>query len=252
MRFLKVVSLLMLWGELFAQSRGVAVIAHRGEHLSHPENTLPAFQAALDAGADYFEVDVRTSADGRLVLMHDATVERTTNGKGRVAEMTFAQIRALRAGGAAVPEFEEALKLARGRGQVYVDCKQVSVEDLIGALERQEMLRQVVVYGGFEFLRQVQARRPGVRIMPEAGSLAGVRRIVDELKPPVIAFDARDWQAEIIAVARQSGAEIFVDRLGPADTVEAWQAAIEAGATGIQTDHPARLVEFLKSQGLRR
>src|SRR5271170_2091058 len=68
----------------------VMVIAHRGEHLKHPENTMPAFQAAIDAGADFFELDVRTTSDGRLVLMHDRTVDRTTNGTGAVREMTFA------------------------------------------------------------------------------------------------------------------------------------------------------------------
>jgi glycerophosphoryl diester phosphodiesterase len=58
----------------------IVVIAHRGEHRAHPENTLPAFQAAIDAGADFFELDVRTTSDGRLVLMHDARVDRTTKG----------------------------------------------------------------------------------------------------------------------------------------------------------------------------
>ena len=73
----------------------IAVISHRGEHLSHVENTLPAFQAAIDAGADFFELDVRTTSDGRLVLMHDGTVDRTTNGKGKVRELAFDQIRQL-------------------------------------------------------------------------------------------------------------------------------------------------------------
>src|SRR5271156_4618615 len=76
----------------------VVVIAHRGEHRAHPENTLPAFQAAIEAGADFFELDVRTTSDGRLILMHDAKVDRTTNGSGTVREMTFEQIRMLDAG----------------------------------------------------------------------------------------------------------------------------------------------------------
>ena len=61
-----------------AQQPGVAVISHRGEHLHHPENTLPAFRAALEAGADFIEVDVRTTSDGKLVVMHDGTVDRST------------------------------------------------------------------------------------------------------------------------------------------------------------------------------
>ena len=65
-----------------AQTRHVVAISHRGEHLHHPENTMPAFHEAIRLGADYFEVDVRTTADGKLILSHDATVNRCTNGQG--------------------------------------------------------------------------------------------------------------------------------------------------------------------------
>src|SRR5271169_2891014 len=75
-----------------AQSRQVVAIAHRGEHLHHPENTLPAYQEAIRVGADFIEVDVRTTADGRLVLCHDNTVNRTTDGTGEVSSLTFEQI----------------------------------------------------------------------------------------------------------------------------------------------------------------
>src|ERR1041385_755839 len=74
---------------LFAADPRVVVISHRGEHLHHPENTIEAFQGAIDAGADFFELDVRTSSDGKLVLMHDATVDRTSDGHGEIAQMTF-------------------------------------------------------------------------------------------------------------------------------------------------------------------
>src|SRR5262245_21939295 len=78
-----------------AQSRRVVAIAHRGEHLIHPENTIPAFEEAIRLGADFIEVDVRTTADGKLVLCHDNKVDRRTNGKGEVSKMTFEEIRTL-------------------------------------------------------------------------------------------------------------------------------------------------------------
>src|SRR5512142_3343083 len=71
-----------------AQSRKIVVISHRGEHLHHPENTLPAFQEAIRVGADFFELDVQTTADGKLVLSHDAKVDRRTNGQGEISKMT--------------------------------------------------------------------------------------------------------------------------------------------------------------------
>lgn len=91
--------------------------AHRGAMSTHPENTIPALQEAVRLGAHMVEFDVQLTKDGALVLMHDATVDRTTNGKGKVADLTLAEIKALDAGvkmdarfaGTRVPTFEEAL-----------------------------------------------------------------------------------------------------------------------------------------------
>jgi glycerophosphoryl diester phosphodiesterase len=238
----------------------VVVISHRGEHLAHPENTLPAFQAAIDAKADYFELDVRTTSDGRLVLMHDATVDRTTNGHGAVRDMTFDQIRALDAGarfgaqfaGTKVPTFEEALQLAHGKIGVYVDSKYIAPADLVAALEKADMSDKVVIYGGAGFLKQVLALRPTLKVMPEANSAAVASKLINDLAPHVMAFDARDFQDDVIHLAKQTHAEIYVDRLGPADNAAVWQDAVDRGANGIQTDHPAELVEYLKAKGLHK
>lgn len=79
---------------------GIKVVAHRGGvGLDVPENTLPAIQKAIDIGAQLVEIDVRETKDGHLILMHDATVDRTTNGSGRVEDMTLKEIRELDAGG---------------------------------------------------------------------------------------------------------------------------------------------------------
>jgi glycerophosphoryl diester phosphodiesterase len=233
----------------------VAVIAHRGEHLRHPENTLPAVQAAIELGADFVEIDVRTSADGQLVLMHDQTVNRTTNGRGWVASMTFDQLRALDAGvrfrpefaGVQVPSFDEVLELARGRIAVYVDAKRVAAEDLVAALERHEMLDHAVVYGNVPLLRRLARLRPALRVMPEALQPRHLRLVLQLLPVRVLAFDSRDFSAETLAIARRAGAEIFVDRLGRPDSPEGWRDAIARGASGIQTNHPRELIEYLRS-----
>jgi glycerophosphoryl diester phosphodiesterase len=80
---------------LQAQTGSIAVIARRGERPRHPENTMPAFEEAVRVGAGYFELDVRATSGGKLVLMHDATADRTTHGHGEVAKTPFDEIRAL-------------------------------------------------------------------------------------------------------------------------------------------------------------
>src|SRR5580698_6151145 len=124
------------------EGKTIKVISHRGEHLHHPENTLPAFQAAIDAGADYFELDVRTTSDGKFVIMHDSTVDRTTNGTGDVHTLTFDQIRALDAGakfsaafaGTKVPTLDEAFDLAHGKINVYVDTKYADPQQMVDTI----------------------------------------------------------------------------------------------------------------------
>ena len=76
----------------------VANVAHRGASGNNPENTLRAFQKALEIGVDEIELDLRSTRDGHLVVMHDATVDRTTDGTGAIGELTLAEIRALDAG----------------------------------------------------------------------------------------------------------------------------------------------------------
>jgi glycerophosphoryl diester phosphodiesterase len=249
-----------------AQSQGVpvqagiaipgkmVVISHRGEHLHHPENTIPAFQAAIDAGADYFEGDIRTTSDGKLVLMHDNSVNRTTNGTGQVQDMTFDQIRALDAGarfpefkGAKVPTFDEVLELAHGKINMYVDTKNADAKQLIDTIVRHDMQSHVVIYGNPFFLYEVHKIRPDLKIMPEAGPADVCKLLVRALQLQVIAFSAGDFKEDVIQVAKQTNAQIYVDRLGPQDKVEDWQSAVDLGATGIQTDHPAELVSYLKA-----
>ncbi|HLY19673.1 MAG TPA: glycerophosphodiester phosphodiesterase family protein [Bryobacteraceae bacterium] len=238
----------------------IAVIAHRGEHRAHPENTLPAFQAAIDAGADYFELDVRTTADGRLVLMHDARVDRTTNGTGAIRDLTFEQIRTLDAGakfspqfaGTRVPSFEEALALAHGKIGVYVDSKDIAPADLVAALSKADMVSAAVIYGGSGFLKGVQALSPRAKIMPEAAGAGHLRKLLADLSLRVVAFDAGDFKDDVIALAKHAGADIYVDRLGSDDNPAGWQGAIDRGAAGIQTDRPADLVDCLRARKLHK
>lgn len=105
--------LLILWGprSLMGQSDPKALLpqkgvcAHRGAHENHPENTMAAFREAIRLGAQMIEFDVRLSKDGHLVVMHDVSVDRTTNGSGLVGDMTLAELKNLDAGSWKSPEF---------------------------------------------------------------------------------------------------------------------------------------------------
>ena len=121
------------------------VMAHRGNSAYAPENTLVAFEQALALGADGCECDVHATADGEVVVIHDATVDRTTDGRGAVGELTLAQVRALDAGswkgaefaGERVPLLAEVLDAHIGRGMLYVEIKDYGcTEQAIEVIER--------------------------------------------------------------------------------------------------------------------
>ncbi|HVK60422.1 MAG TPA: glycerophosphodiester phosphodiesterase family protein [Bdellovibrionales bacterium] len=123
------------------------VFGHRGSALTHPENTLSSLRAAVEMGAHGVEFDVRQTSDGHLVLMHDATVDRTTDGSGKLAKMTLAQIKALDAGswkhsrfaGERVPTLAEVLEIMPKN--IWLD---VHVKDDSAVMK---IAQQVIAYG---------------------------------------------------------------------------------------------------------
>jgi len=239
---------------LLSAKNRIDVIAHRGEHVECPENTLPAIEKAISLGVDWVEIDVRTTKDGKFVLMHDGDLARTTGAKGQIADLTLEELRALDASqnkpgfkNTRIPTLDEALAAMRGKCGVYFDAKRISADAIIAALKRHGMIDHCVVYGGFNLLRDLTTQGHPALAMPEAVSAEISKRILSELNVKVIAFDARDFKEDIIAIAREAKKGIFVDRLGLADTEEKWREAITLGASGIQTDRPAQLIQMLRS-----
>jgi len=133
-----------------AANRRPLVIAHRGASGSHPENTLPAFLRAIELGSDLVELDLRMTRDGHIVVIHDASVDRTTNGKGLVAELTLAQIKALDAGFAFSRDGGKTFPF-RGQGITVP-----TLEDVLAALPEQLLMLEVKV-GTTLMIRQVIA-----------------------------------------------------------------------------------------------
>jgi glycerophosphoryl diester phosphodiesterase len=106
-------------------------VAHRGATGYAPENTIAGFDKAVDMKADYIEIDVQRSKDGELVIIHDTTVDRTTDGTGKVGELTFKELRSLDAGswkdeqftGEKIPTFDEILDRYRGKVGILIELK---------------------------------------------------------------------------------------------------------------------------------
>jgi glycerophosphoryl diester phosphodiesterase len=127
-------------------------IAHRGARAYAPENTLRAFRTAIAQGLDWLEFDVQMTKDGALVVIHDETVDRTTDGSGAVRDLTLEQIRAFDAGeGEQVPTFEEVIELAKASGaHIMPETKSAHLypgleEKMLQSLEQADYLDQTVI-----------------------------------------------------------------------------------------------------------
>jgi glycerophosphoryl diester phosphodiesterase len=167
------------WSSLKADNAGIVLpqrglCAHRGAMATHPENTIPAFQEAIRLGAHMIEFDVQLSRDGELVLMHDGTVDRTTNGKGKVTELTFKELRALDAGaqkdvrftGTRIPTFEETLELMPRN--VWLNCHLKGGAALgaavAKAIVRAKRQQQAFMACGSEAAKAARGVEPGILI----------------------------------------------------------------------------------------
>lgn len=144
------------------------LLAHRGGPAHAPENTIAAFQNAIESGADWIEMDVQQTKDGVLVVIHDETVNRTTDGTGRVEDLTLEQIRALDAGdGELVPTFEEVILLARESGvlilpeakspHLYPEIEKNMVETLIANDYEQKAMIQSFEHDSLEIVKKINA-----------------------------------------------------------------------------------------------
>ncbi|HYM88921.1 MAG TPA: glycerophosphodiester phosphodiesterase family protein [Nitrospiraceae bacterium] len=152
-------------------------IGHRGAAGHAPENTLAAIRKGIALGVDFVEIDVRRTADGVLVVLHDGTVNRTTNGKGRVDRLCLRDIEKLNAGsGEHIPTLDEVLRVARGEAGLMLELKVKGVAPQTVEVVREAGFRDPVIYASFlhDELKHVRTVDPGASLMVLFGSLSRI------------------------------------------------------------------------------
>jgi glycerophosphoryl diester phosphodiesterase len=235
------------------------VIAHRGDHTIAPENSLMAIQNAINDGADYVELDIRTTNDGKLVLMHDGTVDRMTNGKGNINELSFDTIRALKlfnkritnSDTLQVPTFEEALQLCKNKINIYLDFKAAHVPQVYEAIIKANMQNQMVVY--INAPNQYTDWRKYVPTMPLILSLnkkvkdsTEMVEYLNKINIDILDGNWNEYTQETVNAATKMGVPVWADMQATKEDDAYWLKGIELGLLGIQTVHPKELVQFLK------
>jgi glycerophosphoryl diester phosphodiesterase len=216
-------------------------IGHRGAAGHAPENTLLSIQKAIELGVDMVEVDVRRTRDGELVLLHDQRVNRTTNGRGRIGDLSFEEVRRLDAGlGEAIPSLREALDLVRGSVQLMIELKEPGIVPEVMDLIEDCHSSQEVILASFHHLALIEVRR----LQSTARTLALIDRV-----PASLDF-AKDAEVTHAGVSVGSVTEKFVSSVHRANyqlfvyTVNEERdirRMSELSVDGIISDYPDRI-----------
>lgn len=230
------------------------IFAHRGASAYAPENTLAAFELALRQSADAIELDAKLSADGQVVVIHDQTVERTTNGQGKVNQLTLRQLKELDAGshfddsfrGEQIPTLEEVFEAVGRRAWINVELTNYAsvfdnLPDEAVELVRRHNLEKQVIFSSFNPRALLRARK----LLPEvpiallalpgpAGSWArswvGCLLAYRALHPEV-----RDVTPQLVASVHQRGCLVNVYTVNQAEVM---QRLLAMQVDGIFTDDP--------------
>jgi len=257
----------------FVEHGRIEAIAHRGGDLAGTENTLEAFQAAVDLGYRHLETDVHATRDGVLVAFHDTTLDRVTDAAGAIAQRTITEVRAARVlpraqraggttSGATIPLFDEVVA-SFPEVRLTVDIKaDTAVTPMIERLARDARLLERVCIGSFSDARLAAVReRLGRRVCTSAGprevlrmrasvtTLARAPRglVADCLQVPQRFAVLRIVDAVLVRVAELAGLPIHVWTV---NDVARMEALLDLGVAGIVTDDVVALKGVLERRGL--
>ena len=227
------------------------IMGHRGAPVDEPENTLRSFSWALAVGVAAVELDVQLTKDGRLAVIHDETLNRTTNGRGPVQDFTLAELKRLDAGrGEPVPSLEEVFDLVQGKANLVVELKQ---PEAAGALLDFFQERRA-----FAFSTVISFWNPAVKALKKAEPRlnTGVLMVGCPVDPVGLAR-AADADAlilqyayvtpELVAAAHNHGLLVYVWNIDDINTLKPY---LTMNLDGIGSNRPGVLIEYLKGEQL--
>lgn len=239
------------------------IVAHRGLLQHAPENTLANFRACLELRLG-FEFDVERTRDGQLVCIHDSTVDRTTDGTGRVSELTLSDLRRLDAGswfdpqftGEKVPTVEEVLSLIAAHRQldilIAVDLKAEGVEqEVVRLAEKHEVLHCLLFIGRTisepEVRRRIKQASAKARTATVANTPEEFPRALTDRDSDWVYFRFLPTREQMKAV-HSAGRSAFIAGVTVSGHVpENWRSAVDAGVNGLLTDYPLEARTMLRS-----
>jgi glycerophosphoryl diester phosphodiesterase len=232
------------------------LVAHRGANKVAPENTMAAMLKAFEQGADMVEMDIRQTKDGEFVLMHDARVNRTTNGKGRIKKLTLDQVQKLDAGswfssefiGEKVPTLREILRAAKGKGLVDLDIKKAHIPSLIKLLEEEGYMNDSILVTLHSFnkkvIKEVQNLAPKIKVRPSYKYGFAKYNFHKKTPPDIVNILWIRFSEDYVNKLHSHNIDAFVNLLGNREKEKNIKRAINSGADFIQVNDPLNFIKI--------
>lgn len=236
----------------FLDNNELMVAAHRAAHQKYPENSLKSIEEAIRLGVDLVELDIRVTRDGLPILMHDDSIDRTTNGSGLVEELTYEQINSFyllyngEPGSEKVPTLEEAFRVCKGRIMVDMDMKTDQVEAVVEVVKAMGITDHLLFFDSdWKVLQNIKQQLPRAYLMPRAYKTKHIKKAYKKLRPEAIHIDQGFYTLKTIKQANKYGMRIWINSLGDRDRQISSSPEpqkdlqwIQQGANMVQTDFP--------------
>jgi len=238
------------------------IVCHKGANYVAPENTYAAAEAALNQGASWVEADVWTSRDGEMVVIHDATVDRTTNGSGCVLQLTAAELARLDAGswfhsafaGERIPVLREFLQWMRGRGKVFLDVKFAHPQQLLDLIYASGMEDSCFLWSASElWMSLVHKLDPTMPLKVNVESPAQVEIAQETFGAQIVEVPAEKLSYELVQTCRERGLKLMALCLD--DDPQSFRDLLRWQPDMVNLDRLdvfLRVVDELKGSGMRR
>jgi glycerophosphoryl diester phosphodiesterase len=225
------------------------IMGHRGAPVDEPENTLRSFRRALEFGVAGVELDVQLTKDGRLAVIHDESLDRTTNGRGLVKDFTLAELHRLDTGkGEPVPALEEVFDLTKDRAQLLVELKQPEAAPAL--------LRCFQAYRAFDFAEVISFWHPAVKALKEAeprlhtgvllvGCPADPVGLARAARAQTLVLNYRYVNRELVDAAHRQEIKVIAWNI---DDPEILKFYLAMNLDAICTNRPGEIINYLRSE----
>ena len=223
------------------------IMGHRGAPADEPENTLSSFRRALAVGVAAVEMDVQLTKDGRLAVIHDETLDRTTNGRGPLRDFTLAELKNLDAGrGEPIPSLEEVFDLVQGKADLVVELKQPEAAGaLLDFFQKRRAFEGTTVvsfwHPAVKALKQAEPRlNTGVLLVGCPADPVGLARAA---RAGTLALNFRYVNRELVDAAHQQDIKVMVWNIDDPDTLTPYLAM---DLDAICTNRPHEIIDYLQ------